>query len=290
MAAELELVVSAVTGALAGGAVKPLIAPADALADYWKKKISARLARVQRQVSDKRRSGDASVNERVAYRVLMEAAFTDDDIISNYLAGVIAGSSPESDAGIPVLAEIGRLSSFQLRIHFVLYRALWRHGSPIGGPLFLPKSQLEQTFGGEVFDDLAPRLLEAGHWLRREDLLIQGRQWDGYGNDDSFRIVSCGDVVIRKQGERGETSVFRPAEAGLLFTGTEHGLNLLRWACGCPDREMLFRGDLPAGTPPIPACDAFAPIDLPQVPFEEWWAEREALRKRRYPSPGRPSD
>jgi len=209
----------------------------------------------------------------------MEAAFTDDTVISNYLAGVIAGSSPESDAGIPVLAEIGRLSSFQLRVHFILYRALWRHGGPVGIPLFLPKSQLEQAFNAETFEDLIPELLEASQWLRREGLLTEDRIWDGYGNDESFRIVSLGDVMIVRGGERGKKRAFRPSEMGLEFIGTEHGLNLFRWACGCPNRKELLVGDLPVGTLSIPACDAVAPIDLPEIPFNEWWEEHYAARR-----------
>jgi hypothetical protein len=65
------------------------------------------------------------VNERVAYRVLTDAAFSDDLVVAEYLAGVIAGST-ESDEGIPVLAEISRLSALQLRLHYVMYRGWWR--------------------------------------------------------------------------------------------------------------------------------------------------------------------
>ena len=122
MPAELELIAAAVTGALAGGMAKPLVAPAEALAEHWKAKVRSPRA-LGKEVERRSQTGDVLVNERVAYRILSEAAFTDDDVVTNYLAGVLVGTSPDRDDGIPVLAEIARLSAFQLRMHYVLYRA-----------------------------------------------------------------------------------------------------------------------------------------------------------------------
>ncbi len=54
----------------------------------------------------------------------MEAAFTDDELSADYLGGVLAASGPDDDSGVPIIAQIGRLSSLQLRMHYVMYREL----------------------------------------------------------------------------------------------------------------------------------------------------------------------
>ena len=47
MAAEIEVMVAAVTRALTGGVVKPFLAPAEAVAEYWKDKVRERLNAVR---------------------------------------------------------------------------------------------------------------------------------------------------------------------------------------------------------------------------------------------------
>jgi hypothetical protein len=281
MAAELEVITAAVTGALTGGAVKPVLAPADALAEHWREKVRARLARVGESVH--RKSGRAAqiVNERVAYRVLSDAAFTDDPVVLEYLAGVVAGSPIDSDEGTPALAQIARLSGFQLRVHYVIYREVlavlkW---SDAGSPrIFLAQSGLEDAFN-DSFQCLRPRLEVAGDWLRREGLLLASDSGGRPGNREGFRIMTQGEHILTSREWSGPI-VHSPSEGGLLVTPTDYGLDLFLWGCGSPrsDRRMLPELSPSAVElePPIPPCVGRAVSELPETPYEEFVARRQA--------------
>lgn len=270
MAAEIEVVVAAVTGALTGGLVKPFLAPVEALSDHWRDRIRGRLETVADSARRKRGTTALSVNERVGYRVLSEAAFTDDAIVLEYLAGVVAGSSLDDDDGAPVLAQISRLSSFQLRLHYVIYREFWRLAMANGSvdlahdtwrslyPIYLPATRLEAVFDQD-FDSLGARLDSTGRWLRREGLVRDG-------SIDDFRVLAFGERLVVTR-ERRPATVYQPPDAGLIVTGSAYGLELLAWACGAP------RGDLAAASrqapefvefsPPIEPCPATRLRDLP---------------------------
>jgi hypothetical protein len=274
VAAELELVVSAVTGALTGGAVRPLIAPADALAEYWKDKIRERLERVGESVVRKRGGATTLVNERIAYRVLTEAAFTDDSVVAEYLAGVIAGSQPDDDAGAPVLAQIARLSALQLRFHYVIYRGLWARDIHPGyhtpsKQVFFAQADLVNSVGG-VQGEILPRLGEEAERLRWENL-IPPLTPNGRGQDDAFRLLAAGDPIPvrddldKSHPEQGEMRLRRPPEPGLLVRGTESGMNLFLWGCGArhtPSGRLEHRGLKVEMEPAIPPCRGYTMDEL----------------------------
>jgi hypothetical protein len=71
MPAEMDLIVASVTGALTGGVLRPLLAPADALAEHWKETIRKRLTVVSNAAARKRRRPLHGINERIAHRVLL---------------------------------------------------------------------------------------------------------------------------------------------------------------------------------------------------------------------------
>lgn len=101
-------------------------APAQALAEHWKERIRDRLDGIRSKAESKAQGRPLQPNERVAFKVLSEGAFNDDALVADYLGGVLAASSPDDDRGAAVVAVIGRLSSDQLRLHYVMYRALSR--------------------------------------------------------------------------------------------------------------------------------------------------------------------
>jgi hypothetical protein len=270
--AELEVVVSAVTTLVTGGVLTPLTAPAAALTDYWKDRVRSRLESVGSSVSKKRDEVSPVVNDRVSYHVLTEAAFTDDPVVHNYLAGVIAGSSSEGDDGIPVLAEIARLSAFQIRLHYILYRA-WRGRGD--SRMYLAKDGLESAFEAP-FDPLIPRFEDAGRWLGREDLVATGGRLDRWGKDDGFRVVSTDSRIVDHVDLEIPQTVYHPTQPGIVYSPTLHGYELFCWACGRPDMsnsaELLPEGAIEV-VPEVPGCSALAVHELPEVPFEEWFRE-----------------
>ena len=126
MAAELELIVSGVTGALTGGMVRPLLAPAEAVSELWKASIIERLTNTSERVARKRRGKTLEVTERTAVNALAAAALTDDPVVQEYLAGVVASADPTND-NAHMLALVGRLPPVQLRLHYGLYLAAAMH-------------------------------------------------------------------------------------------------------------------------------------------------------------------
>ncbi len=73
--------------------------------------------------------GPGAVPPRVLARVLSEGAYCDDPVATEYLGGVLASSRSEvgrDDRGAAWTALVTRLSSYQLRTHYVLYESARR--------------------------------------------------------------------------------------------------------------------------------------------------------------------
>lgn len=118
------MLVGAVLSQSVGVTAKIATTPIEARRKLWQEKIERRLGRT-RTAAEAAAGGRAlQVSDRVAYRALTEAAVTDDELVADYLGGVIAASGPDDDRGTPVVSLISRLSSEQLRLHYLLYRGL----------------------------------------------------------------------------------------------------------------------------------------------------------------------
>ena len=123
------------------------------------------------------------VPPRVAAAVMDQAEWADEDVVVEYLAGVLASSrTPDAkdDAGVSWVALIGRLSSLEIRMHYVLYAALRQkvEGAKVDG-------YFEWTRRGVLVDVLPflnalgidkthianARFLHPAHTLQREGLL-----------------------------------------------------------------------------------------------------------------------
>jgi hypothetical protein len=280
MADELALITAAVTGVVTGGVLKPVFAPVEALAELWKERVLARLERTNQAVARKNPAAQALADERVAYRALLEAAFTDDDVVREYLAGVIAGSTATDDA-VTALALIGQLSSLQLRLHYVIYRELWRYAQLLEGTiamtvgdfaamsLFLPKSSLESAYE-QPYDPLLARLLPAA-----EDLLAHGLLSDNaeggvqvVGPHPNLHLRRPNQIVTKSR--KGKKAWRDVPEPGLVVGTSGRGINLLLQGCGkstdswlkfafMEEEELTF-------DPPVPPCRA---IDVHAFPKTE---------------------
>jgi hypothetical protein len=234
MADELALITAAVTGAVTGGALRPFLAPADALAEHWKERVRGRLERTNVAVARKNPAALKLTDERVAYRALIEAAFNDDDVVREYLAGVIAGAAAVDDA-VPALGLIAQLSSMQLRLHYV-YRGLWRYarvaddaptrtGEFVSMSLFLPKSSLEHVYG-QPYKQLLVRLLQAAEGLRRHGLLRDDTEGVGLqvvGPHPNFHFGRANQLWTEdRDGQRAWRDVPEP---GMVVDTSDPGVN-----------------------------------------------------------------
>ncbi len=84
------------------------------------------------------------VNARVLKNVIEEGMFCEDEIVAEYLGGVLASSRSadgRDDRGIKLISYIKNLSSYQLRLHFLCYYLLYslseKHSDSLPGDIFL---------------------------------------------------------------------------------------------------------------------------------------------------------
>ena len=68
-----------------------------------------------------------AVNLRVAQKILDDGSYVDDEVMAEYYAGILAASKTptgDDDMGQPWVAQLGTMSSIQVRLHYLMYRAL----------------------------------------------------------------------------------------------------------------------------------------------------------------------
>jgi hypothetical protein len=112
--ADLEVVIATATATVTTGVVQPVI-------DSVRLRTTSVAKRVRRRRA--RAGADLEVTERTAIPALQQAALTDDPIVHEYLAGLIAAASP-SDDKVDLLALTSRLTPSQIRLHYDLHRGV----------------------------------------------------------------------------------------------------------------------------------------------------------------------
>lgn len=122
---EVEIITAVVLTHLTGGVGKIVAAPLSAAASELEERVRSRLHRIGSIAQDKADGQPLEVSDRVLFKALVEGGYADDEIVADYLGGVLAASSGD-DAGAAIVALIGRLSALQLRLHYVIYRELRR--------------------------------------------------------------------------------------------------------------------------------------------------------------------
>jgi hypothetical protein len=240
------VMVDPITGVVAGAVAKAGTDAAGGLVTQWlgplAKESGEDLARAYRGVIDRilargARKTDLAhqgvVSARVAGAVFRNAQWTDDEFVTEYLSGVLASARTEdgsNDGGVSWASLVGRMSSDQLRLHYVLYAGLrntivsesatgvwpWvrRHLVIDYGSLF---SALGWEYHG-IRD--VHRIYEAGYGLQRDDCI----QDFTHGGGDYLR-----DTVSWTRGHSFDPNLgyiaFRASATGigLFLNGHGHG-------------------------------------------------------------------
>lgn len=243
--ADADLVTTVVVAAVTSGATNVVSAPLDAVADHLKERVKGRLNGTLEKAAAKAGDRPLEYSDRVAAKTLNEAAFNDDELVADYLGGVLAASSPEDDAGAAIVAQIGRLSALQLRLHYVVYRELRRLwiGKPLN--LYLAKEARKAGVRIPVVDLVAAQvrpeaLASAVPALVREGLLAD--TWDvGMENDDLPPDVGF-TMRVRATGIGAELFLWghgvRPAHAARLFEA-DLKLTMLTGVAPTPRASLL---------------------------------------------------
>lgn len=172
-----------------------------------------------------------TVPSRVLKEVMIEGAFIEDELTLEYFGGVLASSRSESgrdDRAVSMLSLLKRLSSYQVRAHYVIYRVVraktyfMEHGARmlrVPGTFAMDRDEFIQVMAFdshevEKYDALVEHIVIG---LTREDLVTQAGYWNG-----------------------------RPHASG-CSTGVE----LFLWAHGLGDRQVeeFYNPDLDLGMP-----------------------------------------
>lgn len=187
------------------------------LEDWLESRNARRVLRLAKERVDRKAPTDpeyqSTVTARTAAAILDGAVFADDEIMAEYLSGVLAASrdAAGSDRGQPWASLIGRMSSEQLRLHFVIYGLLRRflEGRDLTVPevmaswLFIPFNELNPVMGWVDGDG---GLVEAFYGLHREGLVAS----------DDFHFGSVASLVLATgRAIPGHGLIVKPSRAGV---------------------------------------------------------------------------
>lgn len=253
---------------------KVLGPPAEALGEHlrsrmeaWSKdSLASRVLRRAAAKVDTTESG--TVPPRVASDIFEKAQWAEDEFVAEYLSGVLASArTPEGkdDSGVAWTALVGRLSSAQLRLHYILYSTA-RHllvGRSIEAindlellPVLVPVEPVIDLLGGD--QQGADAFNESIMNLTREGLLSDNFQIDVEGHQTSTGAVPPGSLAL----------VYRMTSAGvmLFLRGGGSRVTLIRSFLDT-DIDAVF--DPPENIPvPIPDSGLYfgplEPADQPQ--------------------------
>jgi hypothetical protein len=258
---DIELVSTVVVLSLTGG-VRLALAPVDAVAEHWKDRIKARLDRTAQSAREKAGDRSLEASERIMFKVLTEAASSDDEIVAEYLGGVLAASGPD-DSAASIVGQIGRLSSRELRLHFSIYRELhrllhlpnapilqdinndWHTGRTL--ELFVDLDELRGSVGLPLTPDGVVGLQTALRSLAREQLVAP---YGGHGMTfgpahEGFMVASAHDL----EAYVGNRSV---PSAGVIVRPTVTGMTMMVWGVGARDPSPATFQGLPTISPSVP--------------------------------------
>lgn len=220
------------------------------LARFTKHRLE-NVARVT-EVAD-RLSGDkpGAVPMRVAMRVFEEGSYSDDEMVVQYLGGVLASSRTpfgRDDRGNTYTALVSRLSTYHLRTHYIWYSE-WRRlllGTPFNifleverqslGVMFMPFSSYAPAMDFEDTEDAEEIFRHSVFALERESL---------------SQVHTAGNVDhVRKRYPNAP-------EPGMVVVPTVQGAELFLWGMGQGQRgaaALLDQalGDLSAGGVVVP--------------------------------------
>lgn len=167
------------------------------------------------------------VPPRVLKGILAEGAFVDDALAAEYFGGVLASSrsdNPGDDRAVGSLAQIARMSSYQLRAHFVMYAAM--------GDLYV--SHNLKYLGGNDLERMET-FFPIGGFLRAMGLP------DNDEHDSIFSHALIGleresligpEYIVGTVDEIREYCGRYPDSDGLVIWPTYAGCELILWACG----------------------------------------------------------
>ena len=226
----------------------------DELGDSLRRLTARRLQNVGRVVKKANaltegQPDEASPNLRAAFSIFREAMVAEDEVVADYLGGVLASARVDGgDDAVAWTALIARMSSRELRTHYKLYAAVRQVG------LGHTDLNLLDAPGRERLRSFIP-YLEALKPLNELELMKFPFALTGLAREGLFD----GSWRFGALGPKGED-----AGPGVEFAPSLTGLNLFTWGNGLGDLSRFLEDrDLQ----PLEGIEV--PLAVPLRPFED---------------------
>ncbi|MCK4829248.1 hypothetical protein KA005_76700 [bacterium] len=230
----------------------------------WTQRRVHNVSRIFEKAKDKlgaRLDEPGGVSPRVLKGILDEGSFLEDELSSEYFAGVLASSKSErtrDDRGATQIKLISNLSSYQIRTHFIFYTSLWEALRPFNSvvnpgtdraimliyiqtPEYYIAMDLDSEFKNE--DEKLNILAHSMNGLKRSELI------DNYTYGNKEAIIKSHQKFPNFMVCEDELS-----EHGITFQPTPGGIELYLWAHGLghithfrfldPEIEFKTSGDI----------------------------------------------
>lgn len=199
---------------------------------YRSKNVERVIRRAENKAKTKR---NGSIPPRVAQEVFEKAQWAENEFVAEYLSGVLASSRTrdgENDSGVAWTALVGRLSSDQLALHWIIYTSVQKKSreSEYETVWNLAKEQivvelrflLHALAWSPLDPQNATRLYEAAYGLLREGLIenlshgegsylqnkvtyTRGRKYDANRAYVTFRLTADGmGLLMQSLGLSGQ--------------------------------------------------------------------------------------
>lgn len=171
------------------------------------------------------------VPPRVAKAVLEAAFFAEDQIMAEYLGGVLAssrGGNVRDDRGVGYLAQINRLSAYDLRLHYILYSCFQR--LIVGRPIDLGDAAHLEAH--DVFIPAGALAAAMEYGLEEDGPALTDHSMVRLNAENLVGYFASGDPRYLQESGIGEP--------GVLFAPSLAGLQLFVWAHGITDADALL--------------------------------------------------
>lgn len=167
-----------------------------------------------------------SVHPRVLRDVLDNGSYTDDELVASYYGGILASSRSgvsRDDRGTAFTALVGRLTTYQLRAHYIFYRAI---------------NELYSTTNRNMLN--SSQRADCTTFIPASDYLSAMQSQPEEGEEALVTHVLFGlhrETLIENQFSFGPQEHLKSqfpeaSESGLLFQPSALGIELFLWATG----------------------------------------------------------
>lgn len=252
---------------------------------YWTERGAKNIGHIfqiaARKLGDKINE-DSAVPPKVLKGIITEGAFCEDPIAAEYFGGVLASSrsgTPRDDRGAVLIALVSRLSTYQIRSHYILYTVV--------RDLFIGSELRIATTAGRLkmrtfvpFSTYLPAMAFEGVEAEKWNILMGHVIWGLCKEDLIGDAFATGSVENLKQ-------FFKAPAPGIVFEPSAIGAELFLWAQGrsevntdaflSPTMELHRIEEVFIG----PGCERVPEEDA----IDAWWPEADSSDARRTPKP-----